>query len=106
MTRHPHGSMIGKKNCLQIIPCPTSGTFKPSFGLMRFCLITLINRRPPFSRPSVRPADESRKEDTGLLSWRLFTFHSTLTQLQVFSFQTENTGTLPGMRIIFILLHK
>lgn len=42
------------------------------------------------------PEDESRKQDTGLLSWRQFTFHSMLTQLQDFFqkalTQKDNTG--------------
>lgn len=91
VTRHPHGSMLGeKKTAFKSSPVLPLEHLSPArhrkFGLMRFCLITLINRCPPFSCPSMRPADESRKEDTGLLSWRLFTFHSMLTQLQVFFF--------------------
>lgn len=90
MTRYPHGSMLGEKTAFKSSPVLPLEHLSPAgprkFGLMHFCLITLINLHPPVSRPSVCPADESRKEDTGLLSWRLFTFHSMLTQLQVFFF--------------------
>lgn len=52
-----------------------------------------MSRHTWFSCLDQHPADESRKEDTGLLSWRLFTFHSVLTQLQDFSKKPSHRKT-------------
>lgn len=41
----------------------------------------------------MHPADESRKEDTELLSWIQFAFHSMLTRLQDFSKKPSNRKT-------------